>query len=79
MLNKLSNKKKSKINKSKQKSSLRQTKLTKTTISRLSYSNKNQLLFSILAIKKLSPKTKNINKAIIKANIYYTTYHLRKA
>ena len=78
MPNKLSSKKKRQINKSKQKANIKETSLGKATISSLKSSNKKELLASILVIKILKPKAKNIDIAIIGTDAYCIVCHLKK-
>lgn len=73
MLDKLSRKKRSQINKSLQKANIRETSPKKATISSLNNLDKNELLFHIASIKTSKPKVKDIDIGIIGADAYYAT------
>ena len=79
MPNKLSNKKRRQINKSKGKVSIGETNSRKTTISSLKSSDKQELLVSIPATKKLETKVKDIDIAMIDTNVYCIAYYLKEA
>ena len=77
--NRLSSKKRRPINKNKKKTSIGETSLRKAIISSLNNFNKELLLMPIPEIKKLSPKTENINIDMIGANAYCAAYCLKRA
>ena len=77
--NKLSSKKKRQINKSKRKASIGETSSRKATISSLDSSDKKKLLDPIPAIKKSEHKAKDIDIAMIGANVYRAACRLKEA
>ncbi len=76
---KLSSKKKRQINKSKRKASIGETSSRKATINSLDSSDKKELSVSLVAIKTLEPKAKDINIAIIGADAYRAACRLKGA
>ena len=74
--NKLSSKKRRQINESKLKASIRETSSRKVTISSLDNSNKKKLPILILTTKTSEPKTKDIDIAMIGADVYHAVCHL---
>lgn len=78
-INNLSSKKKRQINISKRKISIEETSLRKAIISSLDNFEKKELSVSILAIKKLNLKIKNIDIAIIGTNAYCIACNLKRA
>ena len=76
MPNKFSSKKRRQINKSKQKTVIGVISLKKATISNLDSFNKKELPVSISATKESDPKAKDIDIAMIGANIYHAACHL---
>ena len=75
----MSSKKRKQINKSKRKTSIGDTSLKKATISSLDSSDKKKLPVPILAIKELDPKAKNIDIAMIGADVYHAACCLKGA
>ena len=61
------------------KNKYRRNQLKKATISNLDSSDKKELPVSILAIKESDPKAKDIDIAIIGADTYCATCHLKRA
>ena len=79
MPNKLFSKKRKQINKSKGKVNRKKTSSRKTTINSLESSDKKELPVPIPITKTSEPKIKNINIAIISADVYCTACCLKKA
>ena len=77
-LNKLSSKKKRQINNSKRKMSIGEISSKKAIISSLDSSDKKELPVSIPVSKKSDSQSKNIDIAIISANVYCAACHLKK-
>ena len=77
--NKLSSKKRRQINKSKWKASIGETSSRKATFSSLESSDKKELPVSIPTTKTLEPKAKDIDIAIIGADVYRAGCRLKGA
>ena len=77
--NKLSSKKRRQINKSKRKASIEESSLRKATINSLESSDKKELPVPIPTTKISEPKAKDIDIAMIGANTYRATCHLKGA
>ncbi len=75
---KLSSKKRRQINKNKQKASIGETSSRKATINSLDSSNKKKLPVPLVVIKISEPKAKDIDIAIIGADIYRGTCRLKR-
>ena len=78
-LNKLSSKKRRQINKNKRNTSIEEISSRKATISNLDNSDKKELPVSITVTKKLDPKTKDIDIAMIDADVYCVNCCLKRA
>ena len=79
MPNKLSSKKRRQIIKNKRKTSIGKTSSRKAIISSLNSFDKKELLVSIPITKKSNLKAKNIDIAIIGADVYYVAHRLKRA
>ena len=75
----MSSKNKREINKNKQKTSIRENSLRKAIISSLESFDKKELPVSILATKTSKAKAKNIDIAMIDADVYCVAYYLKRA
>ncbi len=76
-LDKLSSKKRRQINKSKRKASIGETSVRKATISNLDSSDKKQLQVPLATTKTSEPKAKNIDIAMIDADVYHAACRLK--
>ena len=77
--NKLSSKKRRRINKSKQNANIVETSSRKATINSLESSDKKELPVPIPTTKISKPKAKDIDIAMIGADAYCAAYYLKKA